>query len=82
MMRWTIYQMMGRYQTRTGRRLTVAELAREAGLPRSVVLMAANGYSKRVDLKTLDRLLDFFSRELESATAADLLEFVPDQPQP
>ena len=42
----------------------------------------ANGQSKRVDLKTLNRLLDYFADKVEPVSVADLLEYVPGEPQP
>ena len=42
----------------------------------------ANGQSKRVDLKTLNRLLDYFADKVEPVNVADLLEYVPGEPQP
>lgn len=70
---------MGRYQAQTGRPLTVNQLARESGITRSVVMSAAKGEARRVDMKTLNTLLEFFSQELETVTVADLLEYVPDE---
>ncbi len=79
MIRWKITEMMGRYQMETGKRLTVAGLASEAGVARSSVNMAACGHTKRVDFETLNKLVGFFEKELEgSVSVGDLLEYVPD----
>ncbi|MFN8495563.1 MAG: helix-turn-helix transcriptional regulator [Caldilineaceae bacterium] len=72
--------MMGRYQMETGKRLTFGQLAEITGVSRSSVTTAAAGQNKRVDLVTLDKLLNFFSEQLEhSVTVSDLLEFIPDR---
>ena len=64
----------------TGKRLTVAGLAIEAGIARSSVSTAACGHTKRIDFETLDKLVGFFARELgDSVTVGDLLEYVPDR---
>lgn len=80
MLQWKLTQMMGQYQMETGRRLTLGELARVAGVSRSSVTTAAAGENKRVDLVTLDKLLNFFAEQLQHpVTVGDLLEFTPDR---
>lgn len=80
MLRWKLTQMMGRYQMETGKRLTLGQLAKITGVSRSSVTTAAAGQNKRVDLVTLDKLLNFFTEQLEQpVTVADLLEFTPDR---
>lgn len=72
--------MMGRYQMETGKRLTLGELAQVTGVSRSSVTTAAAGENKRVDLVTLDKLLNFFSERLQQpVNVSDLLEFTPDR---
>jgi len=79
MLQWKLTQMMGRYQMETGKRLTLGELAQVAGVSRSSVTTAAAGENKRVDLVTLDKLLNFFSERLrQPVTVGDLLEYTPD----
>ena len=76
MIRWTLMQMMGRYQMETGRRLTIGELAAATGVARASITLALGGETTRVDLETLDKLISFFRRELNQAfTVADLLEY-------
>ena len=72
--------MMGRYQAKTGKRLTVRGLAKAAGVSASTVGTAVIGSKTRVDFQTLDRLLNYFHGVLEQpVTVADLLEYVPDE---
>jgi len=79
MLRWKLTQMMGRYQMETGKRLTLGQLAEITGVSRSSVTTAAAGQNKRVDLVTLDKLLNFFAEQLgQPVTVGDLLEFTPD----
>jgi DNA-binding Xre family transcriptional regulator len=79
MLQWKLAQMMGRYQMETGRRLTLGELAKVARVSRSSVTTVAAGKNKRVDLVTLDKLLNFFTEQLRHPVTSDLLEFTPDQ---
>lgn len=80
MLRWKLTQMMGRYQMETGKRLTLEQLSELTGVSRSSVTTAAAGQNKRVDLVTLDKLLNFFTEQLEQpVTVGDLLEFTPDR---
>jgi len=80
MLQWKLTQMMGRYQMETGKRLTLGELAQVTGVSRSSVTTAAAGENKRVDLVTLDKLLNFFSERLQQpVNVSDLLEFTPDR---
>ncbi len=79
MLQWKLTQMMGRYQMETGKRLTLGELANVAGVSRSSVTTVAAGENKRVDLVTLDKLLNFFNEQLQHpVSVGDLLEFTPD----
>lgn len=79
MFRWKLTQMMGQYQMETGKRLTLGQLAELTGVSRSSVTTAAAGQNKRVDLVTLDKLLNFFTDQLDHpVTLCDLLEFTPD----
>lgn len=82
MVQWSLYKILGRYQALTGKPMSLNQLADDSGVTRSVVMSIANGHSKRVDLKTLNRLLDYFSDKLDSVNVADLLEYIPDKPQP
>ena len=76
MIQWTLVHMMGRYQAKTGERLSIRGLAAGAGVSPSAVCMMASGQNKRVDLRTLDKLLDFFEDVLEEpVSVADLMEY-------
>ena len=72
--------MMGRYQAKTGERLTVRGLAKAAGVSASTVGTDVLGSKKRVDIQTIDKLLTYFRSVLEQpVTVADLIEYVPDE---
>ncbi|MCB0098894.1 MAG: helix-turn-helix transcriptional regulator [Caldilineaceae bacterium] len=72
--------MMGRYQAKTGERLTVRGLAKAAGVSASTVGTDVLGSKKRVDIQTIDKLLTYFRSVLEQpVTVADLIEYVPDK---
>ena len=71
---------MGRYQAKTGERLTVRGLAKAAGVSASTVGTDVLGSKKRVDIQTIDKLLTYFRSVLEQpVTVADLIEYVPDK---
>ena len=81
MVQWSLYKILGRYQAQTGRPMSLNQLADDSGVTRSVVMSIASGQSKRVDLKTLNRLLDYFVDKMGPVSVADLLEYVPGEPQ-
>jgi DNA-binding Xre family transcriptional regulator len=81
MVRWSLYKAMGRYQAQTGEPMSLNDLAKATGLARSIIMSAANGSSTRVDMKTLNTLLDFFATKVDPISVADLLEYVPKKPQ-
>ena len=56
--------------------LTIAQLARLAGVNRSAVTALANDRASRVDLTVLERICTVLGCGL-----GDLLEIVPDEPQ-
>ena len=82
MVRWSLYKVMGRYQAQTGVPMSLNDLAEATGLAHTVILFVANGRSTRVDLKTLNTLLDFFADKVDPISVADLLEYEPGIPQP
>ena len=64
---------MGRYQAKTGERLTVRGLAKAAGVSASTVGTDVLGSKKRVDIQTIDKLLTYFRSVLEQpVTVADM----------
>ncbi|MEM7133337.1 MAG: helix-turn-helix transcriptional regulator [Chloroflexota bacterium] len=78
MVRWNLVKLIGRYQTATGSRLSNRRLAQATGLSRCTIGALVSNQTTRVDLKTLDSLLLFFSEEIdEPLRLDDLLEFAP-----
>lgn len=58
------------------RRMSIADLARESGVPYTSLLELYHGRAKRVDLKTLDRICRALSIQ-----PGDILEYAPDAEQ-
>ncbi len=79
MMRWRFAEMQGRYQERTGQKITYEEIIAATGMSSRTISGIAKGKVKRVDFITLHRLLAFFSAALdEPLSTNDLLEWRPD----
>lgn len=55
------------------RPLSQAQIARESGVPQSVISTLVNGKSERIDFKTIDGLCKFFN-----VAPGDLFDFTPD----
>jgi hypothetical protein len=76
MIRWRLQNLMQAYQEKTGERLTMTTLAQETGVSPSAVHKHMHYSPMRVDMRTLDSFLRFFSRSLGPLTTQDLVEFV------
>ncbi len=75
-MKWNLTEIIGRYQAHTGKRITYHELYDQTGVSPSILSGLAQGKTQRLDLSTMQRLLDFFSDALgEPLTSNDLLEY-------
>lgn len=59
-------------ESRTGKRLTYAEVSKHTGLAVETLRRVKLGTAKRFDLNTLDRLCHFFECQIQ-----DLLVYVP-----
>jgi len=78
-MHWRFKEMQGRYQAATGERLTFDAVIAATGLARQTIANLSTGRAKRLDLGTMETLLNFFSDALgEPLTTSDLLEYRPD----
>lgn len=79
-MRWRLKELQGEVQAATGQRLTYEEITALTGLGPSTLSQISTGRQSRVDLATLDRLLNVFSERLQRPlTTGDLLEYTPDR---
>jgi DNA-binding Xre family transcriptional regulator len=77
-MKWKLTELSGKYQERTGERLTYEEITQATGLSPTILTGINRNRSKRVDFGTLEKLLTFFSEALgEPLTTNDLLEYKP-----
>ena len=77
-MKWKFSELQGRVQAGTGHKVTYEEISQETGLANQTIANLSTGRAKRLDLSTMERLLDFFSERLgERLTTDDLLEYRP-----
>lgn len=77
-MKWKLSELQGRVQAKTGDRVTYEQITDATGLATRSITLLSTGRAKRLDLSTMERLLDFFSERLgERLTTDDLLEYRP-----
>lgn len=57
------------------RPLSQAQIARESGVPQSVISTLMNGKSRRIDFDTINGLCNFFK-----IGPGDLFDYIPDEP--
>lgn len=74
MLRFKIKEMIGKREFCEGRRITLGEIAEEAGIHRMTLSKMINqrGYNAGTD--SLDKLCAYFDCRVE-----DLVEYIPDQ---
>jgi len=61
MLKWRVNEIIAAHQTATGNRLTQQAIAEGTGLARTTVAKIVNGDGGRVDLGTIDSLLNYLS---------------------
>jgi len=61
MLKWRVIELMAEYRVLSGNKLTQQEIAERTGLARTTVAKMVGGQGRRVDLASLDVLLNFFS---------------------
>lgn len=77
MMRWKFNSLMGKLKDVSPDMANYQAIASSTGIAPSTLSGISSG-TKRVDLSVADRLLTFFSEQLdEELTTQDLLEFKP-----
>lgn len=81
MIKWRTQELMRAYEEKTGETLTMTKLAIGTGLSGSAIHRHMHYPPLRMDTRTVDALLTFFSRALGPLNTNDLLEFVPESDQ-
>lgn len=61
MLKWRACELVAEYQVLSGNRLSYLEISERTGLSRTTITKVIGGHGVRVDLDTLDVLLNFFS---------------------
>lgn len=76
---WKLKTLLGRCEDRGIGGITYEEIYKDTGVPTSTITSIARNQAKRADLRTISRLLDFFSKKLgEDLTVNDLMEWKRD----
>ena len=75
-MRWHLKELIGRYESMKGESIRYEDISQATGLSTNTLTQIARNQATRADLKTINRLLDFFSGALgERLTTDDLLRY-------
>lgn len=61
MIRWYLKELIGRYESETGKSISYRKISEETEVALSSISDIATGKSTRVDLQTLDTLTEYFS---------------------
>lgn len=78
-MKWHLKELIGRYESRTGQRLSYRNMAATLGISTNTITQIATNQARRADLNTVDKLLSYFSGLLgENLAVDDLLKRYPD----
>ena len=78
MVRWRTQELIRAYEEKTGTTLTMSALALGSGLSGSSIHKHMHYPAMRMDTRSIDALLTFFSGVLGPLNTNDLLEFVPE----
>jgi transcriptional regulator with XRE-family HTH domain len=75
-MNWHLKELIGRYESESGSPLTYREISEETGISTNTITLIARNKSRRADLDTINTLLEYFSRKLDTKLqTGDLLRF-------
>lgn len=78
-MKWKLRELQGRVQAQTGERVTYEDMMTATGLAKQTITNLSTGRAQRLDISTMEKLLDFFATRLgEPLTTSDLLEYRPE----
>lgn len=76
MMRWHLKELIGKYESKTGARLTYRRIEKETGLSKSLLSHIATNKATRADLKTIEIILGYFEGLLGAElSTGDLLTY-------
>lgn len=80
-MQWHLKELIGRYESKNpDDPLTYRRIEAETGIGKTVITKVATNKAARLDLKTVNTLLNYFSKKLkEDLTIDDLLKWEPDR---
>ena len=77
--RWHLRELIGKYESISKETLTYDTIRIDTGISTSTLSEIGRGNARRVDLKTLNTLLSYFSKKLgEQLSTNDLLKFSDD----
>lgn len=79
MMEWRLANLRGEYKQKTGKTLSIRQIAADTGLSKTTISDLENGKQKRTDENTMSVLIKYLSIKLDrELTTNDLWRFVPD----
>lgn len=78
-MKWRLGELLGEYQSKTGKDLIYGEIHSETGIAPSTLSAIRLNKVTRADFETIERLINYFSAKLNRQLQInDLLIHVPD----
>lgn len=80
-MKWHLKELIGRYESQNPNdSLSYRRIEAETGIGKTVITKIATNKAARLDLTTINTLLNYFSRKLgEELTVDDMLRWEPDR---
>ena len=76
--KWHLKELIGRAESVSGENISYRDICEATGISPNTITQMATGKAKRVDLSTVDRLLDFLSEKAgDKLTLDDLLKRYP-----
>lgn len=76
MIRWTLNSLIGELEDTTKAKYSLRRVARETNISYPAVWRISQNTADRIDKDTLDRLLQFFNKQLSRrVTVDDLLQY-------
>ena len=78
MLKWRVNEIIAEHQTATGNKLTQEQIGEGTGLARTTVAKIVNGNGVRMDLHTINALLNYLNAVVGPTTPGDLFLYVYD----
>ena len=76
--KWHLKELIGRAESVSGESISYRDICEATGISPNTITQMATGKAKRVDLSTVDRLLDFLGEKAgDNLTLDDLLKRYP-----